>query len=326
MCPMLELAYQRKLRMHSTQAPVKHVLFRLSCIMLPAGSLLALTYFAPLNPFKSPHLDLTGPLAQAAYWTAESGGKMGIPLIGITMIALLVSRSGIFWKRRAGEALAIVLVLATFLGVGAYLNEHFVKPVFAVPRPNIIELAKKPPDAPALKMSVKEFYALPDKASRSAHLKKVLTPDVELDEHVRGHWISETGYSFPSGHSYSSMMFATFFLAMGLSYFWGTRLWFFYLIPLWAVAVCFSRPILRVHSPTDVCVGGLEGIVVGVLAFLLVRWILVLFAPGPAVLLATSSQHLGTVSTAEGLEKRPSVSPAGCPLDSSRDGPALPGR
>jgi membrane-associated phospholipid phosphatase len=76
------------------------------------------------------------------------------------------------------------------------------------------------------------------------------------------------------------MMFATFFLAMGLTYVSGRRLWFFYLLVIWAVAVCYSRPILRVHSPMDVCFGCAEGIVAGVFAFLLVRRILALLLPG----------------------------------------------
>ena len=266
---------------HAISAPARAVLRRLLRIMLPAVALPALTYFVPgLNPFKLPHLDLTGPVALAAYGVAESGGPSGIPLIGIAFTAFLVSRRGIRWKQRGVEALVIVLTVATLLGGGAYLNEHVVKPTFAVFRPNIIELAETPSEAPALKMSAAAFYHLPDKAARSEHLKEVLTPEVRLHERVRSHWIAETGYSFPSGHSFSAMMFATFFLAMGLSHFSGKRLWVFYLLVPWAVAVCFSRPILRVHSPTDVCIGGLEGIVAGTLAFLLVRWVLALLLPG----------------------------------------------
>ena len=259
----------------ATTAPIRVVLPRLACILLPAAALLALTYVVPpLNPFKLPHVDLTGPLAVAAYWVAESASTLGIPFIGIAMTTLLVSRSGVFARQRALEAVIIVLAVALLLGGGAYLNEHVVKPAFAVPRPNIRELASVPADAPTLKMSAEDFYALPDKAARSAHLKSVLTSEVRMDERVRAHWIAETGYSFPSGHSFASMMFATFFLALGLTFFSGRRLWIFYLLVLWAVAVCLSRPILRVHSPTDICVGGLEGIVAGTLAFLLVRALL----------------------------------------------------
>ena len=282
---------------HVIGAPARGVLRRLPRIMLPAVALPALTYFVPgLNPFKLPHLDLTGPLAVAAYWIAESGGTLGTPLIGLALTALLVSRSGLPGKQRAVEAFVIVLAVAALLGGGAYLNEHVVKPSFAVHRPNIIELAQTPPESPALKMSAETFYALPDKAARSEYLKEILTPEVPLHERVRGHWIAETGYSFPSGHSFSAMMFATFFLAMGLSHFSGKRLWVFYLLALWAVAVCFSRPILRVHSPTDVCIGGLEGIVAGIVAFLLVRSVLAVLVPGPAASLREVDQQLGEKS------------------------------
>jgi phosphatidylglycerophosphatase B len=260
-------------------APAQVVLRRLPWIMLPAVALPALTFVVPgLNPFTPPHFDLTGPPALGAYWVAESGGKRGIPMLGLALTAVLVSRRGLTCKQRVIEAAVIVLVVTALLGGGAYLNEHVVKPTFAVPRPNIIELAQTPAEAPTLKMSAAAFYGLPDHA-RGPYLNEVLTPQVPLHERVRSHWIAETGYSFPSGHSFSAMMFATFFLAMGLSHFSGKRLWPFYLLALWAVAVCFSRPILRVHSPTDICVGAVEGAVAGVLAFLLVRCVLALLVP-----------------------------------------------
>ena len=98
-------------------------------------------------------------------------------------------------------------------------------------------------------MSAEEFYALPDKASRSEHLRKVLTPEFPLRPRSAITGFQKRNIFSPSGHSFSSMMFATFFLAMGLTYFSGRRLWVFYLLVLWAVAVCFSRPILRQHIP-----------------------------------------------------------------------------
>lgn len=253
----------------------KEVVRRLLPVMLSAVALLTLTYVVPpLNPFSVPHPELTGPLAVSAYWVAMTGGTSGIPWIGACLTAVVVGRGGITNGRRVSEMLVIVFVVTVLLGGGASLNEHVVKPVFAVSRPNILELSQSPAGTPILGLSPEEFYALPDKATRSVHLKKVLTEAVKLDESVRSHWIAETGYSFPSGHSFASMMFATFFLAMGLSFFSGRRLWVFYLLVAWALAVCFSRPILRVHSPTDVCVGALEGVLMGTLAFLLVHRIL----------------------------------------------------
>jgi phosphatidylglycerophosphatase B len=276
--------------LHAIPASPKGVLRRLPRILLPAVALPVLTYVVPgLNPFKVPHIDLTGPLAVAAYWVAESGSPRGIPLIGIALTALLVSRPEITLKQRAVEAFVIALSVTILLGHGAYVNEHVIKPVFAVPRPNILELAQTPPEPPVLKMSAEAFYALPDKNARSKYLQTVLTPAFRLHERVREHWIAETGFSFPSDHSFAAMMFATFFLAMGLSHFSDRRLWVFYLLAVWAVAVCFSRPILRVHSPTDVCIGSLEGTLAGILAYLLVRRIVAVLLPVPTTLPAISA-------------------------------------
>jgi phosphatidylglycerophosphatase B len=260
---------ERNLAMQPPRAPVKNVLWRLCGVMLAAGALLPLTYFLPPT-------DLTGPLAQAAFWISESGGVRGTPVVAIGMTFLVLSRAGLSWKRRGAELLVIVLALAILFGGAAYLNEYVVKPFFAVPRPDIVELAAMPPEAPVLKMSAEQFYALPTKALRREYLKTVLTPDVPpaMSARIRGHWIVETGYSFPSGHSFSAMMFAIFFLALGLRYCSTPRLWAFYVLVAWAVAVCYSRPILRLHSPLDICVGAAEGMVGGVVAFLFVYWVL----------------------------------------------------
>ena len=194
------------------------------------------------------------------------------------MTGLVVGRHGVPGKRRLLETAVIVIVLSLVLGAGAYVNEHLIKPWFAVPRPNILELA----DAGALEMTVEAFYALPNKQTRSRHLRAVLTDEgfkaVNLHPLIREHWIRESGFSFPSGHSLSAMLCATFFLAMGLNLFLGRRRWPFYLLVLWAILVCYSRPILRVHSTIDVSLGGLEGAVLGALSFLLVRSILAMAA------------------------------------------------
>src|SRR5438552_6765945 len=129
-------------QLHALPAP-KESRRRLSRMMLPAVALPLLTYVVPgLNPFMVPHIDPTGPLAVAAFWVAESGSPRGIPLLGTALTALLVSRAGISWKQRVVETLVIVLAVAALLGGGAYLNEHVIKRAFAVPRPNIIELAE----------------------------------------------------------------------------------------------------------------------------------------------------------------------------------------
>jgi len=245
-------------------APARTVLKRLALLLLPVALLLPLTYLIP--PLV--RLDLAGSVALGAYWIAESGGTAGIPIIGAVMAALITSRPDLTVRRRLIEAALVVLALAAVLGGGAYVNEHAVKPTFAVARPNVVALG----ESKELKKSVEEFYALPDKAARSRHLDEVLARDGRMDGRVRAHWVAETGYSFPSGHSFSAMTFATFFVAMALACCSGWRLWAAMLLVPWAVLVCYSRPLLMVHSPTDVCVGALEGVAAGAAAFLFVRW------------------------------------------------------
>lgn len=258
------------------QTSVKATLLSSARFVLPACAALPLTYLLP-------KLRLDGAPALLAYWISESGSKFAIPVIVVVMTGLVVGRHGVAGKRRLSETALIVIVLSLFLGGGAYLNEHLIKPRLAVPRPNILELA----DVGALDMTVEAFYNLSDKQTRSRHLRSVLTDErfdaVELHPLIREHWIRESGFSLPSGHSISAMLCATFFLAMGISLFVGRMRWPFYLLVPWAILVCYSRPILQVHSTTDISLGGLEGAVLGALSFILVRGILAVAAGNASV-------------------------------------------
>lgn len=65
--------------------------------------------------------------------------------------------------------------------------------------------------------------------------------------------------------------------SVGVAAYWvaevgGTRRrWLGLLVVVLAVAVCWSRPALRVHSPWDVTVGAAQGILLGLLT-LAVSW------------------------------------------------------
>lgn len=243
------------------------VLRRLAVALVPACAAILLTFAAP-------PLALDGGLARFAYWIAEAGDTLGATVLSVILVAVLVRRPGLAPARRVREAVALGAAATLFLGGGAAVNEHGIKPWFGVARPSIVELER----AGVLKMGAADFYALGGKDERTEYLEKRLagagTARLHLDASVRDHWIHMTGYSFPSGHSFASMLLATFFLAMALWLLPPERARPFYLLLPWAVAVCWSRVILRVHSPVDVSFGALQGIVVGVLAFLLVRVLL----------------------------------------------------
>lgn len=233
-----------------------------------------------VDPTRAPYFDLTQTFAQLAYWLSQSGGKFGAPIVAVLMLTLLVTRGDITFQRRWKESSVVVLIAAICAGGGAALNEHFVKAKFKIPRPNIIWLAGENGSGP-LGMSADDFYGIGNKQARRKPLAKVLTTvpaPVPLSAAIEAHWIEETGYSFPSGHSFAAMFLATFLLMIAATYLTTKRLWMFYVLLPWALAVCYSRPILRVHTATDITLGGLQGLVVGLVAWAVARTLFRRFA------------------------------------------------
>lgn len=252
----------------TTATPVWHrgpraVLWRVARWLVPAW--IALPASALL-----PALDLTGVIAIVALALSNSAQRYGMPFVVLTYLALIATREGLAPRHRAREAAAIVAALAIFLVAGAELNEHVIKPAFAAPRPDIVELA----DRGVLPLSPARFYGLGGKRERRAYLSTVLSAsrsaELRLSPAVREHWLEETGYSFPSGHSTAAMLVATFFLCLGLATLRGPRA--IALVPLlpWALSVCLSRPVLRVHRPLDITLGAIQGTLLGSAAFVLV--------------------------------------------------------
>ena len=244
----------------------QHIFIRAGLPIILTWLLLPLSFFLPIvDPTVPPYFDLSQGNADLIYWVSESCGKFGAPIVVLLVLAVLLSRNGIDSVRRRKEACIIALSAGLFAGGGATINEHYIKEKLKVPRPNITWLAGENGSGP-LGMTVKEFYGLGNKKARREPLANALLQapkPILLTTSIEAHWIHETGFSFPSGHSFSAMFFATFLLMIGATYLFTKRLWLFYLLLPWAVAVCYSRLILRVHTPTDISVGGLQGIVIG---------------------------------------------------------------
>jgi len=216
----------------------------------------------------APYFDLTQPFAQFAYWLSFSGGTTGIPFVILLMLILLISRTGISSQQRWKETCIIVIFTTLFAGGGALFNEHVLKPQLKLPRPNIMWLAENG----ALGITAEELYAIGNKKSRRVPLINALNDDpLAISPQIKAHWVAETGYSLPSGHALSAMFAATFLLMLSSTLLTSKRRWIFYLLLPWALAVCYSRPILRVHTPLDIIIGGFQGLVLGFLAWFIAQ-------------------------------------------------------
>ena len=243
--------------------------------ILPAYALLllVLTFVDRLDPAAEPYVDLTGAVALIAWVFAESGQTFGIVTIAAALLVVLVTRPGPSRRTRLLEVVVMIAVSLLVLYGGKLINDHVVKPAVDVARPNIVQLS----ELDLLGMDVDSFYEMPQ-ASRSEHLDSIKSDsgfgEIVMRPEVRDHWVKETAFSRPSGHSLASMTFATFYLSMALASLSGWRRWPFLLLVPWAVCVCLSRAVLRVHWPADILIGGLAGIVVGVGGFLLAQFLL----------------------------------------------------
>ncbi|MCP3973196.1 MAG: phosphatase PAP2 family protein [bacterium] len=229
---------------------------------------LTATLVGALGAYLLPDIALDTPFADVVVRITDTGGSAQMPWLVMLVLIVVVTRPGLTSKRRGLEAgLLVVATLVALLG-GTLLNEHVVKPAFDIARPNIVELAESDalgsgiPDAAA-------FYAVGNKEARrevlGERLPEVVSP--ALSDRVRAHWIHETGFSFPSGHSQSAMALTAMMAALGLVWLSGWRRALATIVlPIWAVAVVYSRVLLDVHNAVDTTAGTVMGFAWGLLA------------------------------------------------------------
>jgi phosphatidylglycerophosphatase B len=219
-----------------------------------------------------PRISLDTALADGIVRLTDTANWGQMTPITVVVIAILITRPGLPGRSRIGEAASLSLVMLIALAGNALLNEQIIKPAFGVPRPNIVFLAETGvlgPDLP----DAAAFYASGDKQARRTVLGDRLTEQTtpQLSSRVRAHWIHETGYAFPSGHTTAAVTFAVLLAAIALHWLSGwRRIAMLYLVPTWAIAVAGSRTLLEVHTGWDVVGGAVAGLAWGGLAFSLV--------------------------------------------------------
>lgn len=232
----------------------------------------ALSFFVPAAQNGS-LANNSSDLATTAIVLSDSAKTLGITLITTFLVIVLGTRKRLSSSYRLKEALAVIGTVIVFAGGGAMLNEHVIKKQFVSPRPNVVWLSLHPASS-AAGFSTESYYAREHGDERSRFMQGAIKAlGSELSDTVSGHWVTEPGYSFPSGHAYASFFTATFFLFFATTFVASRRQWLFYLLIPWAVTVSYSRVLLNAHRPLDITVGALQGVVIGILAWLCVRMI-----------------------------------------------------
>lgn len=172
------------------------------------------------------------------YWLTETAGSPWsiITCVFFSLIFVLcLKKESKIWL------IKLILILAVAIVAGQIIKSG-IKNFMAEPRPYVLWMADK------YQISDKYFYSLP-RMERQALLQVYLQPSSAVPNWLYEHWRTETGYSFPSGHTLFAVTWAFlvfFLLNFKRSYF------IIGLIIAWAILVQISRFILGMHYPIDV--------------------------------------------------------------------------
>lgn len=181
------------------------------------------------------HWQTTTPGNYPLYLITQTAGKYSILPISAGLYALL------WWTHRRGEARALLLV--SLLAIGStQVAKVLLKPLIAEPRPYVVAMT----DADLSRIHA--FYAQP-RSERRAYVTHYYA-DNATPTYLSAHRASETGYSFPSGHSLFATSWALLFAGI-IGYANRRRRLVSTAVTLWAMLVMTSRVTLGLHYPID---------------------------------------------------------------------------
>jgi phosphatidylglycerophosphatase B len=174
----------------------------------------------------------------------------GFPCAIATSAVLAVLFLLLIKPARLREIIAFLLLGATAVGCGQGVKT-LLKNTFREPRPHVVWLGQ------TYALDGDAFYEMPRNA-RAAWIEKNLASEPRVPAVLRGHWESETGFSFPSGHT----AFVAVWTMLGAALLWSrgrSGRVVCCAVALWAVAVEFTRLALGMHWPVDIAISALLG-------------------------------------------------------------------
>ena len=199
------------------------------------------------------------PWCLTMYWVTQSGGWFG-SLIIVLIISTAFAFIPLHPRGKIVMFFRTFLSLVIILGSFAKLNESYLKSTFAISRPShrfIIQQSGS-------KANLDSIYLLvvPE---RQKFFRSVVDTDTihfhSIDKTILSHWIDEAGYSMPSGHTFNAFLLESM-LSFSLFELNKRRITIWLYVPMiWAALVGLSRVVLGVHTPLDVSMGALLGLI-----------------------------------------------------------------
>lgn len=175
------------------------------------------------------------------FWITETASY---PWAIITSI-MLFGMFCLLIPRKTKKNVILLWLLLVMAMLGGQIVKTIIKSQTAQSRPYVLWLGKE------YNLNDKQFYSLP-KSERKAVIQNLLANSQSIPNWLAKHWQSETGYSFPSGHTLFSATWA--FLAISLLSFRRHYI-IVSLLSVWALLIELSRILLGMHCPIDLICG-----------------------------------------------------------------------
>ncbi len=193
----------------------------------------------------------------------ESAGKIGTPIIVLIASYFYTVRFETKTEK-AKVFLKSVIALSILLAAFAFFNEHITKKVLKLPRPSYSYVVEQS----GSDIKTNSLYDLNER-DRKLAFQNIIDTHTErfnkIDKKILNHWIEESGYSFPSGHSFNAFLLA-FIMTFSMYHSSNRMARFFYILPfVWATMVGISRVAMGAHTPLDVSFGAAMGLMLAIL-------------------------------------------------------------
>ncbi len=183
----------------------------------------------------SPDSDFYG--LKILLWITETAGS---PWSFLTSVLLIIGTLLLLGSQNISVVkFILVFILCILVGQGI---KSVMKTSIKEPRPYVMWLKQE------YGINPNDFYAL-KRADRSKLIDMVITESPNIPDWQLTHWKVETGYAFPSGHTFFAVNWAL--LLIGLL--WQRRYYITSIIlALWAESIIVSRLLLGMHWPSDI--------------------------------------------------------------------------
>jgi phosphatidylglycerophosphatase B len=221
------------------------------------GAFVLMLFILYIFPLGFSSYKTTDAFSQYWYYITETGSGIA----ALISILFLIFYLKFYYQQKTSidkHFVSFVSVLILSLVMISSLSHFVWKDLFDIPRPSLNYFKKEGVQLPSY-----EDYSELSLRQRSRVISEAIALSNislrDINPYILQSWISESGYSFPSGHSQTAFFLGVLFSFIIYKTLKGKWKYLLFVPLIWAVLVGMSRVVIGVHYPVDVAAGALLG-------------------------------------------------------------------